>query len=59
MRNINAIAKFVTIFKLGCSHINKNHNKCNQCLVFHVFVLKIVLNLEVFNMFTNVNALNT
>jgi hypothetical protein len=20
----------------GCSHINTNHNKCNQCLIFHV-----------------------
>jgi hypothetical protein len=21
---------------VGCSHTNTNHNKCNQCLVFHI-----------------------
>ncbi len=33
---INIEKKVCGVLELGCSHINKKHNKCNACLVFHI-----------------------
>jgi hypothetical protein len=33
-------------------HINKSHKIHDQCLIFHYFVSKFVLLLQVFNLFT-------
>jgi len=35
---------FLCIFgglSLRCGHINRSHNKCKQCLIFHVLVTKL------------------
>jgi len=34
---------------LGYNRIYKNHNKCNQCLIFCILMLKFVLKLFIFN----------
>jgi hypothetical protein len=31
----------------GCNHNNRNHNMSNQCLDFHVLLLKVVLMLQI------------
>ncbi len=29
---------------MGCNHVKMCHNKCDECLVFHVFGVKICMN---------------